>query len=154
MLETAEDKLKDAKHMMKQDEYAGESGSLSFAVMDSYEGVSAVHEKRSMLPYSYEQLLPVLAFTENLQIRDMKTRVRNIADAYANVESAAEMSLFFRYVNAKETKKEKRIKMPEIPGYVRREGYYENMNGQDVAFWEDIIDLMKYYDAKTVREGG
>lgn len=154
MLETAEDKLKDAKHMMKQDEYAGESGSLSFAVMDSYEGVSAVHEKRSMLPYSYEQLLPVLAFTENLQIRDMKTRVRNIADAYANVESAAEMSLFFRYVNAKETKKEKRIKMPEIPGYVRREGYYENMNGQDVAFWEDIIDLMKYYDAKTVREEG
>ena len=154
MLETAEDKLKDAKHMMKQDEYAGESGSLSFAVMDSYEGVSAVHEKRSMLPYSYGQLLPVLAFTENLQIRDMKTRVRNIADAYANVESAAEMSLFFRYVNAKETKKEKRIKMPEIPGYVRREGYYENMNGQDVAFWEDIIDLMKYYDAKTVREEG
>lgn len=154
MLETAEDKLKDAKHMMKQDEYAEESGSLSFAVMDSYEGVSAVHEKRSMLPYSYEQLLPVLAFTENLQIRDMKTRVRNIADAYANVESAAEMSLFFRYVNAKETKKEKRIKMPEIPGYVRREGYYENMNGQDVAFWEDIIDLMKYYDSKTVREGG
>jgi hypothetical protein len=150
MLETAEDKLKDAKHMMKQEKYAEESGSLSFAVMDSYEGVSAEYGKRSMLPYSYEQLIPVLKFVKELQAKEMKTRIRNIADAYANVESSIEMSLFFQYVNAKESKVEKQIRMPEIPGFVRCEGYYENDSGQDVAFWEDIIDLMNYYDDKML----
>lgn len=155
MLETAEDKLKEAKHLMKQDEYAKASGSLSFAVMDSYEGVSAAYQKqRSMLPYSYEQLLPVLNFVKDLQKKGMKTRIRNIADAYMNVESAAEMSLFFRYVNAKETKENKRIRMPEIPGYICRDGYYENGSGQDAAFWEDIIDLVNYYDGKTIGEAG
>lgn len=150
MLETAEDKLKDAKHMMKQEKYAKESGSLSFAVMDSYEGVSAEYGKRSMLPYSYEQLIPVLKFVKELQAKEMKTRIRNIADAYANAESSIEMSLFFQYVNAKESKVEKQIGMPEIPGFVRCEGYYENDSGQDVAFWEDIIDLMNYYDDKML----
>lgn len=152
MLETAEDKLKDAKHMMKQKKYAEESGSLSFAVMDSYEGVSAGYGKRSMLPYSYEQLIPVLKFVKDLQTKEMKTRIRNIADAYANVESAAEMSLFFKYVNAKESKAEKRIRMPEIPGYIRRDGYYENDRREDVALWEDIIDLMNYYDGNKLGE--
>lgn len=154
MLETAEEELKNAKHMMKQEEFAKESGSLSFAVMDSYEGVSASHEKRSMLPYSYEQLIPVLKFVEGLQTKEMKTRIRNIAEAYANVESSAEMSLFYRYVNAKESKAVKRIRMPDIPGYVRHDGYYENCSGQDVAFWEDIIDLMNYYDGKMLGEVG
>ena len=154
MLETAEEKLKDAKNMMKQEKYAGASGSLSFAVMDSYEGVSASHEKRSMLPYSYEQLIPVLQFVKNLQTGEMRTRIRNIADAYTNVESADEMSLFFRYVNAKESKEDKRIRMPDIPGYVRRDGYYENDSGSDVAFWEDIMDLINYYNANRIREVG
>lgn len=152
MLETAEEKLKSAKHMMKQEKFAKDSGSLSFAVMDSYEGVSASHEKRSMLPYSYEQLIPVLKFVKDLQNKEMKTRIRNIAEAYANAESTAEMSLFYRYVNAKESKVEKRIRMPEIPGYIRRDGYYENDSGLDVAFWEDIIDFMNYYDGNTLGE--
>ena len=154
MLETAEEKLKDAKHLMKQEQYAGASGSLSFAVMDSYEGASAVHGKRTMLPYSYEQLIPVLRFVGQLQRREMKTRIRNIAEAYANVESSAEMSLFFRYINAKESKAEKRITMPEIPGYVRCDGFYETPSGQDTAFWEDIIDLMNYYDGGLRGEVG
>lgn len=154
MLETAEDKLKDAKHMMKQEKYEKESGSLSFAVMDSYEGVSALHGKRSMLPYSYEQLMPVLKFVESLQNMNIKTRIRNIADAYANAESSDEMSLFFRYINAKESKVEKRIRMPEIHGYVRHDGYYVKDNGDDVSFWEDIIDLMNYYDCKMFGEVG
>ncbi len=153
MLETAEDKLKDAKRMMKQDEFVDKSGSLSFAVMDSYEGVSATYQKqRSMLPYSYEQLLPVLEFAKKMRSMGMKTRIRNIAEAYANVESPAEMSLFFQYINAKEKKEKKRIITPEIPGYTRCDGYYENGSGQDAAFWEDVIDLMNYSDDETIGE--
>ncbi len=154
MLETAEEKLKDAKRLMKHEKFAKERGSLSFAVMDSYEGSLTSHENRSMLPYSYDQLLSVLKFVKDLQNKEMKTRIRNIAEAYANVESSAEMSLFFQYVNSKESKVEKQIRMPEIPGYVRRDGYYENDSGQDVAFWEDIIDLMNYYDGKMLGEVG
>lgn len=147
MLETAEEKLGSAKHMMKQEKFAKESGSLSFAVMDSYEGVSVSHEKRSMIPYSYEQLGSVSDFVKGLQKKEMKTHVRNIAEAYANTESSDEMSLFYRYVNAKQTKEAKCIKMPEISGYIRRDGYYENDSGQDISFREDIIDLMNYYKA-------
>ena len=154
MLETAEDKLKDAKHMMKQDEFAEESGSFSFAIMDSYEGVSAEHKKRSMLPYSYEQLIPLLKFVKVLQTKDMKTRIRNIAEAYANVESTDEMGLFFKYVNAKESKEDKRIRMPEIPGYTRCDGYYVNDSGEDLSFWEDIIDFVNFYDGKMLGEVG
>ena len=153
MLETAEEKLKDAKKLMKQEKFTGESGSLSFAVMDSYEGVSAEYGKRSMLPYSYEQLIPVLKFVKDLQSKEMKTRIRNIAEAYANAESSAEMSLFFRYINAKESKAEKRITMPEVPGYILHDGYYEK-DSDDVAFWEDIIDLMNYYDSSILGEVG
>lgn len=154
MLEAAEDKLKLAKRMMKQEKYAEASGSLAFAVMDSYEGASAFHKKRSMLPYSYEQLMPVLKFVKSLQTKDVKTRIRNIAEAYANIESSAEMSLFYRYVNAKESKEAKRIRMPEIPGYTLCDGYYENDSGEDKAFWEDIIDLINYYDGKILGEVG
>lgn len=152
MLETAEDKLKDAKRMMKQEKFANESGSLSFVVMDSYEGATASHEIRSMLPYSYEQLIPVLKFVKDLQPKEMKTRIRNIADAYANISSSEEMSLFFRYVNAKQSKPEKRISMPEIPMYKRHDGYYETDSGKYVAFWEDIIDLMNFYDGNMLSE--
>lgn len=154
MLEAAEGRLKKAKSQMRLPENAAGSGSLSFTVMGSYEGVSAGYAKRrSMLPYTYEQLLPVLAFVKKWQPHKITTRIRNIADAYANAESPEEMRIFFRYVNAKETTPEKRIVLPEIPGYKRCDGYYENDAGEDSAFWEDIIDLMKFYDPTTVREG-
>lgn len=155
MLETAEDRLADAKHLMKLPAYAKSSGSLSFSVLDSYEGVSAAYAKRrSMLPYSYEQLLPVLKFAKDMKNKKMNTRIRNIAEAYANTESSAEMSLFFRYVNAKETQDRKRIQIPEIPGYTRCDGYYQDNSGNDTAFWEDIIDLMKYYDEEPAGKEG
>ena len=145
MLEAAEEELRRAKHLMKQDDYANASGSLSFVVMDSYEGVSTTHGTRSMLPYSYEQLLPVLEFADHMRENNLSSRIRNIAEAYTNAESAAEMALFFRYINAKEKDDGKRIRMPEIPGYMRRDGFYEDKNGNTVSFWEDIIDLMNFH---------
>lgn len=144
MLGAAEEQLRGAKQLMKNPAFAGHGGSLSFTVMDSAGSNAASFGARSMRPYTYKQLMPVTAFARTLQQKGLTARVRAAAEAFSRAGSEAEMRLFFQYLNAKEQDPEKRLRMPEIEGYTRMDGYYRTADGKCCAFWEDIIDLMQY----------
>lgn len=142
MLEAAEDELDKAKKLVRE---TGCAGSLSYVIFDSYEGVSGERGRWTLLPYSLDGAKQIMSFADTLRKNGtLQTRLRNIASAFRNAESDTEASLFFEYINAKETKAENKIKLSAIHGYQLKGCYYENTAGQACCIWEDLLDLIKF----------
>lgn len=142
MLEAAEEELDKAKKLVKD---TGCTGSLSYVIFDSYEGVSGERGKWTLLPYSLEAAKQILDYAAKLRKNGtLQTRLRNIANAFRNAESETESDLFFEYTNAKESKEGNKLKLPTIHGYQLKNCYYINANGATCHIWEDLLDLIKF----------
>ncbi|MGN0692684.1 MAG: hypothetical protein ACI4K7_10085 [Oscillospiraceae bacterium] len=87
----------------------------------------------------------IIAFAKDIRDREMKTRLRNILDAFTSAESSEEAELFLNYTNAKEKYDNKKIKLPDINGYEKTDGYYIR-NGKKYYIWSDVIQLPDYIE--------
>ena len=150
MLETAEEELDSAKALVRQSE-TEIGGSLSFRILNTYEGSSADRGNTTLLPYSIENAEKILDFSNQLQNQlhgdTMKTRLRNLSAAFHMADSTEEASLFFQYTNAKESDEKKKIQnLPSLDGYQsKNDGFYtKGSDKQSYYIWEDLIDLVKY----------
>lgn len=145
MLETAEEELSAAKNLVKK--LGDTKGSLSFRVLDTYEGASADRGSSTLLPYSFENAEKILRYADNFQDKTMKTRLQALSSAFRHADLPEEASLFFRYVNAKETETKRRIKNPpQLNGYKADNGYYtpDNNPSENHYLWDDLLDLIAY----------
>lgn len=136
MLEAAEDKLSDAKEKVKRENC---SGSLSYTILKGYNSGGS---KNGMLPFSAEEAESVLDYVRIVKNNNTATtRINNIAEAYETAESIEEANMFFAYMNAKEDKAEKRIKLPYIKGYNIVGGCYEK-DGITYTLWNELLELI------------
>ncbi|MBP1549635.1 MAG: hypothetical protein J6A05_06485 [Oscillospiraceae bacterium] len=160
VLEKAEDELSRAKDIAKKKK--DNCGSLSFVIFDSFDGgesLSAADDSvaRTMLPYYTDEAKDILGFAQKMKDKKLKTKLRNIQEAFENAESPEEANLFLAYMNAKEKedgsinaktgkpKLDKRIFLPDVSGYTTDGGYYTNEDGR-CYIWNDLLSLMEFCD--------
>lgn len=153
VLEKAEDELSRAKDIAKKKK--DNCGSLSFVILDSFDGgdsLSAADDSvvRTMLPYYTDAAKDILGFAQKMKDKKLKTKLRNIQEAFENAESPEEANLFLSYMNAKE-KESKRIFLPNISGYTTDGGYYMKEDGR-CYIWNDLLSLMEFCDDGRSKE--
>lgn len=146
VLEAAEDELSKAKKLVREN---GGKGSVSFNVLQSYEGAVSDKGNGTLNPYSVTALDQILDFSEKVYAKqDMKTRLQNLLTAYIESDVKEETELFFSYINAKTDDRKKRIKLPEIDGYnldgtfYVRNGNFET--GTSAFIWKDLLRVIKF----------
>ncbi len=140
MLEAAEDELAKAKELVKK---SGCSGSLSYVIFDSYEGVSDERRRWTLLPYSLEASNQIIRMAEMVEPK-AKARLRNISEAFRNADSDREASFFLEYINAKS---DEGIILENVDGYTLRDGFYKRLTDNDeetCCIWDDLIDLVEF----------
>ena len=146
MLEAAEEELSKAKELVKSTNC---SGSLSYVIFDSYEGVSGDRGRWTLLPYSLEAAKEILNMADKLRESNTgKTRINNLSEAFHKSEADAEANLFYEYTNAK-SKKDNQIKLPKKFGRFELEkGFYKNTidksDNKTYSIWDDLLDLIKF----------
>lgn len=146
VLESAEDELSKAKKLVREN---SGKGSVSFNVLQSYEGAVSDRGNSTLNPYSAEALDQILDYADKIQsLRDIKTRLQNLLTAFSNADIREEAELFFKYTNAKTGSPEKHIKLPEINGYnldgvfyVRNENFE---NGTSAYIWKDLLRVIEF----------
>lgn len=152
LLETAEDLLKDAKQVSKQQKE--DKGSLSYVIMDAFVSDNTSEEKKlaknTLLPYTYDVACDVLKFVKKMR-EHKQTKIRNILDAFENAESKEEANLFLEYMNAKKKDHEAEIKLDDIVSYTKDGGYYRKDN-QHYYIWRDVLDLHEFTEEKKERK--
>ena len=146
MLETAEDKLSEAKEIAKNANIDTPNGTISFAVMNDpteecNAGTAGCGLERTLAPYTTKGMDDLLNVIKKLSGKS--TAIRNIYDAYTNAESIEEAELFFKYRNAKENKDDKKIEAPKIDGWSYSGGKYTR-DGKNAFIWNDVLELYKY----------
>lgn len=146
VLEAAEDELSKAKKLVREN---GGKGSVSFNVLQSYEGTVSDKGNGTLNPYSVTALDQILDFSEKVYAKqDMKTRLQNLLTAYIESDVKEETELYFSYINAKTDDRKKRIKLPEIDGYnldgtfYVRNGNFET--GISAFIWKDLLRVIKF----------
>ena len=144
-LEVAEEEMSSAKKLVREN---GGEGSLSFRVFNTYEGSVSERGAETLMPYSVKAAEQLLDYSSSLhKMGDIKTRLQNMSEAFAKADIPEEASLFMDYNNAKESKG-KQLELPELDGYVLRDGYYTRngkyQNGRIGYVWNDLIYLMKF----------
>ncbi len=147
VLEKAEEELSRAKDIAKKKK--NNCGSLSYVIVDAFDGgesLSAADDSvaRTMLPYYTDEAKNILEFAQKMKRNEQKTKLRNIQEAFENAESPEEANLFLGYMNAKE-KQNKRIFLPDIPGYTTDGGYYTKEDRR-CYIWNDLLSLMEFCD--------
>lgn len=146
VLEKAENELQKAKSIAKQKQ--DNCGSLSFVIMDTFDGGDSVYAKKdykvtnTMLPYYTDTAEDIVKFALEMKENKSKTGLRNVLDAFENAESTEEAELFLRYMNAKEKNK---IELADIRGYEKSVGYYIR-NGRKYYIWNDLITILDFID--------
>lgn len=154
LLEEAEDQLKRAKKVAKQ-QGDNDKGSLSYTILNAFKDNEAssdlgqVKVKDSLLPYTHKIATQVLELADKMRSVD-KTRLRNILDAFERAQSTKEANLYLEYMNAKfkeEVTKEvtKEVTLDKIDSYEVVGGYYFK-NGTYHYIWRDLIYLLEYYE--------
>lgn len=149
VLEKAENELQKAKSIAKQKQ--DNCGSLSFVIMDTFDGGNSVYAKKdnevinTMLPYYTDTAEDVVEFARKIKNRNSKTGLRNVLDAFESAESTEEAELFLRYMNAKERKAENRIELSDIRGYEKSVGYYIG-NGRRYYIWNDLMTILDFIE--------
>lgn len=143
MLEVAEDELKEAKKVSKQNaELNKDNGSISFKILTGFERKTEKNKNNTLLPYSIETAEKILEFAYRLKKLNISiTRLQNLSEAYKNVESEEEANLFFDYMNAKT--KEKIKELIDIEGYTKNKTFYQKENVSHYI-WDDIIDILAH----------
>lgn len=147
MLEVAEDELKEAKKVSKQNaELNKDNGSISFKILTGFERKIDKNKNNTLLPYSIETAEKIFEFAYKLEKSKISlTRLQNLSEAYKNVESEEEANLFFDYMNAKT--KEKIKELIDIDGYTKNKTFYEKENVSHYL-WDDIIDILAYTEER------
>lgn len=154
MLEVAEDKLAEAKELAKINNANGkDTGTISYAVLDdpteTTESAETLYNLKSTLaPYSTEDMENLIDYIVGLKkIKNVKSALRNIYDAYVNSECLEEAYLFFNYRNAKD--KKNKIYEPVIDGWEKKDGKYFR-NGTEAFVWRDILELYNYVEGNEI----
>lgn len=152
MLEAAEDKLAEAKELSKRDNLKGhDTGTIAYAILDdptqnSENMKNKFGAKMTLQPFSYKAACNVLSEV-NASVRDRKTRIRNLYDAFMNADTAEEAMLFYKYQNAKS--KKDRIRLPQIDGWIAKDGLYTDEEGNLAFIWKDLIELFGFADKEV-----
>lgn len=163
MLEIAEDKLSDAKEQAKRDNAENkDNGTISFAIINdptaSVENeVNKFGALSTLQPYSYDTIKEIIEFISVLKKKNMKTKLRNIYDAYQNGECIEEVDLFFKYLNVR-SKDNQKIVLPKLKDYSLEKGMYTRTKGASDTeparfIWKDIMELYDYVANKKGGEG-
>ena len=142
MLESAEEKLSDAKDLVKKEKCAG---SLSFQILTTYENYREGEQIGTLLPYSLEAAKEILSYVKELKKNGNATasQLYNLSEAFHQADLEEEASMFLAYTNSK-AQENKRILPPQKLGdFVYQDGYYRK-DGRSYFIWDDLIDLMQY----------
>lgn len=142
MLESAEEKLSDAKDLVKKEKCAG---SLSFQILTTYENYREGEQIGTLLPYSLEAAKEILSYVKKLKENGNATasQLYNLSEAFHQADLEEEASMFLAYTNSK-AQENKRILPPQKLGnFVYQDGYYRK-DGRSYFIWDDLIDLMQY----------
>lgn len=149
MLEVAEDELKKAKKVSKQNSESNkDNGSISFKILTGFERKTEKNKNNTLLPYSVETAEKILEFAYKLKKSNISiTRLQNLSEAYKNAESEEEADLFFDYMNAKT--KEKIEELIDIDGYIKNKTFYKKeKENTSYYIWDDIIDILAYTEER------
>lgn len=149
-LEVAEEELDAAKQLVRANN--DEDGSLSFRVLQTYEGAVSKRGKETLIPYSLtaaKKLLDYTAFLRRIQdINTIKTRLQNLNQAFHDAACREEANLFLEYTNAKERELNKRLTLPDLDGYKLSDGYYSRsgpyLKENEGYLWNDLLYLLEF----------
>ncbi len=146
MLESAEEELLKAKALVKDKHLKSQacSGSLSYVILDSYEGANGERGRWTLLPYTLDTAKDIMQYVSALkQSETSQTRLRSVASAFRSAESDVEASLFFSYLNAK-NQSNPLIRHEKLGDYRLVDGFYQRGDEQPRCVWEDLLDLIKF----------
>lgn len=147
IIDKAEDQLSKAKSIARLN--ANNCGSLSFEIMDTFDGGASDLPETSygaadtMLPYYTDAAEDIVGMARKFSEKKNKTRLRNVLDAFMNAESAEEADLFLKYFNAKGSGEA--VRLQPVAGYSVDGGSYVRDNKRYLV-WKDILTLLDFIE--------